>query len=56
MQKLYDAGFPTPVPLDWNRHGIVMSLIDGPTMIKIVEMEGCERLFKQSLDLLVKFA
>ena len=36
MQKLYGAGFPTPVPLDWNRHGIVMSLIDGPTMIKIV--------------------
>jgi RIO kinase 2 len=36
MQTLHKAGFPTPVPLDWNRHGIVMSFIDGATLTNIV--------------------
>jgi RIO kinase 2 len=29
MEILFKNGFPTPIPKDWNRHGIVMSLIDG---------------------------
>jgi RIO kinase 2 len=29
MKALYDKGFPTPVPIDANRHGICMSLIKG---------------------------
>ena len=32
MQVLYDRGFPTPVPIDANRHGIVMSLVNGYPM------------------------
>ena len=32
MQKLHENGFKTPIPLDANRHGIVMSLIDGPSL------------------------
>ena len=27
MRALYDRGFPTPVPIDANRHGICMSLV-----------------------------
>ena len=32
MSALHEAGFPTPKPVDWNRHAILMSLIDGATM------------------------
>lgn len=32
MQILYSNNFPTPKPIDWNRHGVVMSLIDGYTL------------------------
>jgi RIO kinase 2 len=32
MQMLYESGFRTPRPIDGNRHGIVMSLIDGPSL------------------------
>lgn len=32
MQTLYANDFPTPKPIDWNRHGVVMSLIEGYTM------------------------
>lgn len=46
MQTLYKAGFPTPVPLDWNRHGIVMSFIDGATLTNLVQLDECERVFK----------
>ena len=27
MKALYEKGFPTPVPIDSNRHGICMSLV-----------------------------
>ena len=33
-----------------------MSLIDGVTLTNLVYLDECERLFKESLDLLVKFA
>jgi RIO kinase 2 len=32
MQGLHAAGFPTPRPIDSNRHAILMSLIEGTTM------------------------
>ena len=32
MQKLHENEFKTPVPIDQNRHGIIMSLIDGPSL------------------------
>lgn len=32
MQKLFENGFKTPTPIDANRHGIVMSLVNGPSL------------------------
>lgn len=29
MKALYDHGFPTPRPIDWNRHCVVMTQVDG---------------------------
>jgi len=33
MKCLYEHGFPTPVPIDSNRHGIVMSLVESYPMV-----------------------
>lgn len=32
MNALYDRGFPTPIPIDANRHGICMSLVNAYPM------------------------
>lgn len=32
MKALYERGFPTPVPIDANRHGICMSLVEAYPM------------------------
>jgi RIO-like serine/threonine protein kinase len=34
-------GFPTPTPIDCNRHGIVMSLVNGVTMCHLAELGNC---------------
>ena len=28
-QALYDNGYPVPRPIDFNRHAVVMELVDG---------------------------
>ena len=35
MQMLYKEGLPTPEPIDCNRHCIVMSLVDGYSMVNV---------------------
>lgn len=56
MQALYKEGFPTPEPIDCNRHTILMSLIDGVTLCKVSKLENPETVFHQSMDLLEKYA
>ncbi len=59
MQMLYQEGFPTPKPIDTNRHAILMSLVDGDTLChiqRITSQKEIASLFKKSLDMLVKFA
>lgn len=29
LQALYDNGYPVPKPIDFNRHAVVMELVDG---------------------------
>jgi RIO kinase 2 len=35
MQLLHAHQFPTPTPIDTNRHAILMSLVDGDTLCHI---------------------
>jgi RIO kinase 2 len=35
MKALYERGFPTPVPIDSNRHGICMSLVEAYPMVQV---------------------
>lgn len=59
MQMLYQEGFPTPKPIDTNRHAILMSLVDGDTLCHIQRMTSqaeIGQLFQKTLDTLVRFA
>jgi RIO kinase 2 len=39
MKALKDRGFPVPTPLDFNRHCVVMDLIDGFPLQNVAEGE-----------------
>lgn len=54
MQILYDNGFPTPKPIDSNRHGILMSFIDGFALCQVREFENVAGIYSQCIDLLKK--
>ena len=41
MQALHAAGFPTPTPIDSNRHAVLMSLVPGTVLNNIRSGEGC---------------
>jgi len=56
MELLYKNGFPTPKPIDANRHGIVMSLIDGFPLCQVKELDGAKQIYDELLNLIVKFA
>jgi RIO kinase 2 len=54
MQVLYANGFPTPVPMDQNRHVVVMNRIHGFPLaqIKAGKMEGAEAVFNKCTAIL----
>ncbi|KAG4105812.1 RIO1-domain-containing protein [Neocallimastix lanati (nom. inval.)] len=56
MKVLYDNGFPVPVPVDQNRHCIVMSLVDGYPLSQVQEIDDPGKLYSDLMDLIVKLA
>lgn len=56
MKVLHENGFPVPVPVDQNRHCIVMSLIDGYPLSQVQEVENPGKLYSELMDLIVKLA
>mmetsp|Transcript_24811 Transcript_24811/g.36594 ORF Transcript_24811/g.36594 Transcript_24811/m.36594 type:complete len:473 (+) Transcript_24811:88-1506(+) len=58
MQALYAHDFPTPTPIDHNRHVVVMSRVSGFPMaqIKTGNMEGAEEVFGRCLQILRRLA
>ena len=56
MKALYGKGFPTPVPIDSNRHGIVMSHVKGYPMSQIKELANPEKIYQTLLDQLIRLA
>ena len=53
MTALYERKFPTPIPIDANRHGIVMSLVNGYPMTQITSMPHPEKVYRNMMELLV---
>jgi len=56
MEILHKNGFPTPKPIDSNRHGILMSLIDGYTLCNVKELEQAQRVYEELVGMVKNFA
>jgi RIO kinase 2 len=58
MQALHQQGFPTPTPIDQNRHVVVMSRVNGFPMaqIKAGKMENAEQIFRVCVEILRRLA
>uniref|UniRef100_A0A146KZB1 Serine/threonine-protein kinase RIO2 n=1 Tax=Lygus hesperus TaxID=30085 RepID=A0A146KZB1_LYGHE len=56
MKALKDRGIPVPEPIDWNRHCVVMSLVDGMPLSRAYEVPGgdVESLYDELMDLIVR--
>lgn len=56
MKALKDRGFPIPTPIDFNRHCIVMDLVEGTLLQNVVELGDPGALFDSLMDLILRFA
>ncbi|NXO30917.1 RIOK2 kinase, partial [Cisticola juncidis] len=56
MKVLHDREFPVPKPIDYNRHAIVMELVDGYPLCQVRQMEDPAALYSELMDLIVKLA
>ena len=56
MKTLHEHGFPVPCPIDYNRHCVVMELIDGLPLYQIAEIEEPGRLYAKLMDMIVRLA
>lgn len=58
MKALYAHDFPVPIPIDQNRHVVVMSRVHGFPMaqIKSGKLQGAEAIFKVCMDVLKRLA
>ncbi|XP_072137422.1 serine/threonine-protein kinase RIO2 [Mobula birostris] len=56
MKALYDRGFPVPKPVDFNRHAVVMELINGYPMCQVHQLNNPAATYNELMDLIVKLA
>ena len=56
MKALYAKQFPVPVPIDSNRHAIVMSLVHGYPMANVKELIHPHKVYEALLDQLIRLA
>ncbi|GCB68455.1 hypothetical protein scyTo_0005303 [Scyliorhinus torazame] len=56
MKALYDRGFPVPKPVDFNRHAVVMELINGFPMCQVHQLDNPAATYSELMDLIVKLA
>ncbi|XP_044052721.1 serine/threonine-protein kinase RIO2 [Siniperca chuatsi] len=56
MKALYDRGFPVPKPVDYNRHAVVMELINGYPLCQVHELQDIPALYSEFMELIVKLA
>lgn len=56
MVALYGKGFPVPRPIDFNRHCVVMELVNGYPLCQVREVANVPKLYDDLMNLLVKLA
>ena len=55
-KALHKRGFPTPVPIDSNRHGIVMSLVKAYPMQSVKSLSNPEKCYHGLIDIIMRMA
>ena len=56
MKALYEKKFPVPVPVDSNRHCVLMSRVKGTLLANVKEINDPVNVFNQGIELAVKLA
>lgn len=56
MKALYDRGFPTPRPIDFNRHAVVMELLAGHPMQQVHEVRDAGAVYSECMELIMRLA
>ncbi|XP_020295303.1 serine/threonine-protein kinase rio2 [Pseudomyrmex gracilis] len=56
LKALLDRGFPVPKPIDFNRHCLIMELVEGGPLCNVHEVENVEALYDELMDLIVRLA
>ncbi|KAI5144170.1 serine/threonine-protein kinase RIO2 [Manis pentadactyla] len=56
MKALYERKFPVPKPIDYNRHAVVMELINGYPLYQIQDVEDPASVYNEAMELIVKLA
>ncbi|KFB45302.1 AGAP001526-PA-like protein [Anopheles sinensis] len=54
MKALHERGFPVPKPIDFNRHCIIMELVDGYPLLNVCEVGNVEALYDDLMNLIVR--
>ncbi|XP_037949388.1 serine/threonine-protein kinase rio2 [Teleopsis dalmanni] len=54
MTALHDRGFPVPKPIDFNRHCVLMELVNGWPMTQIHELIDVEQVYDDLMNLIVR--
>lgn len=54
MTALYDRGFPVPKPIDFNRHCVIMELVNGYPLTNVNEVENVQGLYEDLMNLIVR--
>nr|SVE73490.1 EOG090X04DJ [Daphnia atkinsoni] len=56
MKALYDREFPVPQPIDFNRHCVLMELVNGYPLCQLRELKDAGALYEELMNLLLKLA
>ncbi|XP_050575453.1 serine/threonine-protein kinase RIO2 isoform X1 [Bombus affinis] len=54
MKALFDRGFPVPKPIDFNRHCVIMELVEGGPLCGVYKLDDVESLYDELMNLIVK--
>ncbi|XP_055923410.1 uncharacterized protein LOC129953898 [Eupeodes corollae] len=54
MSALYERGFPVPKPIDFNRHCVLMELVNGYPMTQVHELVDPEGVYDELMNLIVR--
>ncbi|EDV22086.1 uncharacterized protein TRIADDRAFT_29316 [Trichoplax adhaerens] len=53
MKALYDVGYPVPTPIDYNRHCVVMDLVNGHPLCHCHSVADPAKLYDELMNLIV---